>query len=59
MSELQDLHPGRVAVLRWISSTQNGTIKAIVTPKTDDPGIMAVYLLKKPGEPSSFENADM
>jgi biotin carboxylase len=60
LASLHDLHPQRVAVSRWFTSKQNGVIKAIVTPETDDPGIMAVHLFKNPGDRvrPPFENAD-
>jgi biotin carboxylase len=60
MAELRDLHPQRVAVSRWITSQQNGIIKAIVPPKMDDPGIKAVHIFKKPGDITRppFDNAD-
>ncbi|MFA6969853.1 MAG: ATP-grasp domain-containing protein [Gallionella sp.] len=60
LTELRDLYPPRVAVSRWITSSQNGVIKAIITPEIDAPGIMAVHLFKKPGDMTRppFDNAD-
>lgn len=60
LAELRDLHPPHVAVSRWITSSQNGIIKAIITPKTDANGIRAVHLFKKPGDMTRppFDNAD-
>lgn len=60
LAELRDLHPPRVAVSRWIASSEHGVIKDIITPATDAPGIMAVHLFKKPGDMTRppFDNAD-
>lgn len=60
LAELADMQPPQVAVSRWITSSRNGVIKSIVLPKTDEPGIMAVHLFKKPGDATRppFENAD-
>jgi biotin carboxylase len=60
MAELRDLHPQQVAVSRWITSPQNGIIKAIVPPEMNDPGIKGVHIFKKPGDIARppFDNAD-
>jgi biotin carboxylase len=60
LAGLRDLQPCRVAVSRWITSNQNGVIKAILPPQSDDQGIMAVHIFKKPGDlvRPPFENAD-
>ncbi|MCX7193569.1 MAG: ATP-grasp domain-containing protein [Proteobacteria bacterium] len=60
LSQLQGLEAHQVAVSRWITSSQNGILNAVVTPKTDDPRIMAVHVFKKPGDRvrPPFDNAD-
>jgi len=60
MAELRNLHPRQVAVSRWITSVQNGIIKAIVPPKMDDPRIKSLHIFKKPGDVARppFDNAD-
>ncbi len=52
--------PPYVAVSRWITSMHNGILDAIVTPDADAPGIAALHLFKKPGDPvrPPFDNAD-
>ncbi len=60
LAELRDVRPPRIAVSRWITSSECGVIKAIITPTTDAPGIMAVHLFKQPGDMTRppFDNAD-
>ncbi|MFA6920690.1 MAG: ATP-grasp domain-containing protein [Gallionella sp.] len=60
LAELSDAKPSHVAVSRWITSSGNGIIRAIVTPDADQPGIMAVHIFKKPGDMTRppFDNAD-
>ncbi len=68
-ADVIDLHLGgepalpqyqpKVAVSRWITSSRNGILREIVTPALQ-PGISAVHLFKKPGDPvrPPFDNAD-
>ena len=60
LAELHDLYLPHVAVSRWITSSQNGIIKAIITPNIDANGIKAIHLFKKPGDMTRppFENSD-
>lgn len=60
LAELRDLHPDQVAVSRWFTSKQSGTLKAIILPEAKDPNIKAVYLFKKPGDFTQppYNNAD-
>jgi biotin carboxylase len=60
LAQLQDIHPQQVAVSRWITSTQNGILKAIIPPEMPGCGIVAVHIFKQPGDVirPPFDNAD-
>ena len=55
-----DKHPEQVAVTRWITASQAGTMEAIDLPVWTDPGLRCVEMLKKPGDHvvPPYENAD-
>jgi len=70
LSDLIDLHLGRsiapfseaaeVAVTRWLVADQTAKLANVELPKTDDPRIACVELLKRAGDPvrPPMENAD-
>ena len=64
LAQLQNIRPQQVAVSRWITSTQNGILKAIIPPEISaempSSGIRAVHIFKQPGDRvrPPFDNAD-